>query len=125
MPRLLDPMEVGVILEWLAADGSTVRAGGEIVEIETDETDVAFETEETGVLRHRVPPETVVPAGSPIGYVEPADPPAPLSIEPDGPVRAEAGEPSAATVEAGSVVPTVYTPHLTPSESAVRFLFGK
>ena len=97
MPRLSDSMEEGVILDWLAADGSTVQAGDEIVEIETDKTNIAFEAEETGVLRHRVAPGATVPVGSPIGYVEPADAPAPPAT-----VR----EPEQETVGAAAPAPT-------------------
>jgi pyruvate dehydrogenase E2 component (dihydrolipoamide acetyltransferase) len=70
MPRLSDSMEEGVILDWLAADGTTVAAGEEIVEIETDKTNVSFEAEESGVLRHQAQAGSVVKVGDPIGFIE-------------------------------------------------------
>jgi pyruvate dehydrogenase E2 component (dihydrolipoamide acetyltransferase) len=50
MPRLSDSMEEGTIVRWLVADGATVAAGDEIVEIETDKATMPFEAEADGVL---------------------------------------------------------------------------
>ena len=70
MPRLSDSMEEGVILEWLVADGTTVNEGDEIVEIETDKTNVAFEAETSGILRHGAAPGDAVGVGARIGSIE-------------------------------------------------------
>jgi pyruvate dehydrogenase E2 component (dihydrolipoamide acetyltransferase) len=50
MPRLSDSMEEGTILAWLKQTGDEVTAGEEIVEIETDKANMAYEAEESGVL---------------------------------------------------------------------------
>ena len=70
MPRLSDSMEEGVILVWLVADGEAVAEGDEIVEVETDKTNVAFEAEVSGVLRHAAQPGDAIAVGAPIGIIE-------------------------------------------------------
>ena len=48
MPKLSDTMEEGTIVEWLVADGETVAAGDELVEIQTDKAVATYEAEEAG-----------------------------------------------------------------------------
>jgi pyruvate dehydrogenase E2 component (dihydrolipoamide acetyltransferase) len=50
MPRLSDSMDEGTILRWLKTDGDAVRAGEELVEIETDKATVVHDADEQGVL---------------------------------------------------------------------------
>jgi pyruvate dehydrogenase E2 component (dihydrolipoamide acetyltransferase) len=50
MPRLSDAMEEGTILQWLKHDGEEVRAGDELVEIETDKANMVYESPQTGFL---------------------------------------------------------------------------
>jgi pyruvate dehydrogenase E2 component (dihydrolipoamide acetyltransferase) len=57
LPRLSDSMEQGTILAWLKDDGDTVRAGEELVEIETDKATVVHPAEAGGRL------EILAPAG--------------------------------------------------------------
>lgn len=71
MPRLSDSMAEGVIACWTVDDGASVKTGDEIVEIETDKTNVAFEAEFDGVLRHGAREGDAVAVGAPIGSIEP------------------------------------------------------
>lgn len=50
MPRLSDSMEEGTILEWLKQVGDEVAVGDELVEIETDKANMAYESDVAGTL---------------------------------------------------------------------------
>ncbi len=50
MPRLSDSMEEGTILQWLKSVGEEVAVGEELVEIETDKANMAYESDTAGVL---------------------------------------------------------------------------
>ena len=50
MPRLSDSMEEGTILQWLKQVGDEVAVGDELVEIETDKANMAYESDVAGTL---------------------------------------------------------------------------
>ena len=50
MPRLSDSMEEGVVLKWLKSVGDEVAVGEELVEIETDKANMAYESDVAGTL---------------------------------------------------------------------------
>jgi pyruvate dehydrogenase E2 component (dihydrolipoamide acetyltransferase) len=50
MPRLSDSMEEGVILKWMKQVGDDVAVGDELVEIETDKANMAYESDVAGTL---------------------------------------------------------------------------
>ena len=50
MPRLSDSMEEGVILKWMKQVGDEVAVGDELVEIETDKANMAYESDVAGTL---------------------------------------------------------------------------
>ena len=50
MPRLSDSMEEGTILQWLKQVGDEVAVGDELVEIETDKANMAYECDVAGTL---------------------------------------------------------------------------
>jgi pyruvate dehydrogenase E2 component (dihydrolipoamide acetyltransferase) len=50
MPRLSDSMEEGVILRWMKQVGDEVAVGDELVEIETDKANMAYESDVAGTL---------------------------------------------------------------------------
>jgi pyruvate dehydrogenase E2 component (dihydrolipoamide acetyltransferase) len=50
MPRLSDSMEEGVILRWMKQVGDEVAIGDELVEIETDKANMAYESDVAGTL---------------------------------------------------------------------------
>jgi pyruvate dehydrogenase E2 component (dihydrolipoamide acetyltransferase) len=66
MPKLSDSMEQGTILSWLKADGDTIEAGEELVEIETDKAAATYEAEVSGVLQILVPEGESIAVGQPI-----------------------------------------------------------
>ena len=50
MPRLSDSMEEGTILAWMKKVGDEIAVGDEIVEIETDKANMAYESDVAGTL---------------------------------------------------------------------------
>ena len=48
MPRLSDSMEEGTILQWLKQVGDEIAVGDELVEIETDKANMAYESDAGG-----------------------------------------------------------------------------
>jgi pyruvate dehydrogenase E2 component (dihydrolipoamide acetyltransferase) len=70
MPRLSDSMEEGVVLKWLKQVGEEVAVGEELVEIETDKANMAYESDVAGTLTRIIAAEgEALPIGSPIAVV--------------------------------------------------------
>ena len=70
MPRLSDSMEEGTVLQWLKAVGDEVAVGDELVEIETDKANMAYEADVAGTLTEILVPEgETVAIGTPIARV--------------------------------------------------------
>jgi pyruvate dehydrogenase E2 component (dihydrolipoamide acetyltransferase) len=116
MPRLSDSMEEGTILTWLKQVGDEVAVGEELVEIETDKANMAYESDVAGTLTEILAGEgeTLV-IGAPIAVVgeahgaptsgeepasaepeagaeEPASPDEPAAPEPEPPTPADGPE---------------------------------
>jgi pyruvate dehydrogenase E2 component (dihydrolipoamide acetyltransferase) len=74
MPRLSDSMEEGTILQWLKGVGDEVAVGDELVEIETDKANMAYESDVAGTLSEILVQEgETVAIGTPIATVGAAD----------------------------------------------------
>jgi pyruvate dehydrogenase E2 component (dihydrolipoamide acetyltransferase) len=70
MPRLSDSMEEGTILQWLKQVGDEVAVGEELVEIETDKANMAYESDVAGTLTEILAQEgDTLPIGTPIARV--------------------------------------------------------
>jgi len=69
MPKLSDSMEQGTILTWLKADREQVRAGEDLLEIETDKATVTHQADVDGILEIIAPEGTTLPVGAPIARV--------------------------------------------------------
>jgi pyruvate dehydrogenase E2 component (dihydrolipoamide acetyltransferase) len=70
MPRLSDSMEEGTVLQWLKQVGDEVAVGDELVEIETDKANMAYESDVAGTLSEILVQEgETVPIGTPIAQV--------------------------------------------------------
>ena len=106
MPRLSDSMEEGTILQWLKQVGDEVAVGDELVEIETDKANMAYESDVAGTLTEILAQEgETLPIGSPIARVGDSD---------EGPDRSAAGPATDAEGPAGGRTASV----LGPSASA-------
>jgi pyruvate dehydrogenase E2 component (dihydrolipoamide acetyltransferase) len=103
MPRLSDSMEEGTILTWLKKVGDEVAVGDELVEIETDKANMAYEADVAGTLTEILAQEgETLPIGSPIARIGESNGERP-SAGPAGP--AAAGDPPPAAEQQG-VPPT-------------------
>jgi len=112
MPRLSDSMEEGTILAWLKHTGDEVTAGEEIVEIETDKANMAYEAEESGVLTVLAEAGETVALGAAIARIGAA-------VAPDDaaePVVSN-GEPAVAAPDASAVGSV---PERAPTSSRAR-----
>ncbi len=70
MPRLSDSMEEGTILTWLKKVGDEISIGDELVEIETDKANMAYESDVAGTLTEILAQEgDTLPIGTPIARV--------------------------------------------------------
>src|SRR5215218_4383520 len=70
MPRLSDSMEEGTILTWLKQIGDEIAVGDELVEIETDKANMAYESDTAGTLQEILAQEgETLPIGSPIARI--------------------------------------------------------
>jgi pyruvate dehydrogenase E2 component (dihydrolipoamide acetyltransferase) len=70
MPRLSDSMEEGTVLQWLKAVGDEISIGDELVEIETDKANMAYESDVEGTLSEILVQEgETVAIGTPIARV--------------------------------------------------------
>jgi pyruvate dehydrogenase E2 component (dihydrolipoamide acetyltransferase) len=70
MPRLSDSMEEGVVLKWLKQVGDEVAVGDELVEIETDKANMAYESDVAGTLTEILAQEgDTLEIGAPIAIV--------------------------------------------------------
>ncbi len=70
MPQMGYDMQQGTVVRWLKSEGSQVKTGEVIAEIETDKAVVEFESYASGVLtRILVPEGTTVPVGQPIAIL--------------------------------------------------------
>jgi pyruvate dehydrogenase E2 component (dihydrolipoamide acetyltransferase) len=106
MPRLSDSMEEGTVLQWLKAVGDEIAVGDELVEIETDKANMAYEADVAGTLAEILVQEgETVPIGTPIARVgdageavpsqaqeepAPAPPPQTTTAAPAPPIAVEA-----------------------------------
>jgi pyruvate dehydrogenase E2 component (dihydrolipoamide acetyltransferase) len=107
MPRLSDSMEEGTILAWIKQEGEEVALGEEIVEIETDKANMAYEADVAGTLTEILAKEgQTLAIGEPIAVIgerdpsettSPKDPPAPPASG-DASEEAPAPEPQRAPV---------------------------
>jgi pyruvate dehydrogenase E2 component (dihydrolipoamide acetyltransferase) len=70
MPRLSDSMEEGTVLKWMKGVGDEVAVGDELVEIETDKANMAYESDVAGTLTEVLAQEgDTLPIGAPIAIV--------------------------------------------------------
>ena len=113
MPRLSDSMEEGTILAWLKQVGDEVAVGDELVEIETDKANMAYESDVAGVLTEILAKEgETLPIGTPIARVGDGEGSAPQDA---GPV---ADDVSPALRESPSSTPPASEGEVAPAPAA-------
>ena len=98
MPRLSDSMEEGVVLKWMKQVGDEVAVGEELVEIETDKANMAYESDVAGTLTEILAPEgETLPIGAPIAVVGDPDKGSAPPKDDKGPASQAAGPVADAT----------------------------
>ena len=118
MPRLSDSMEEGTILQWLKAVGDDIAVGDELVEIETDKANMAYESDVAGTLSEILVQEgETVAIGTPIAQVgdsdegsDGADNGEGQAAQPAGPVAAGDPPPPAVAKASSGVGPPTAPP---------------
>jgi pyruvate dehydrogenase E2 component (dihydrolipoamide acetyltransferase) len=100
-------MEEGTILTWLKQVGDEVAVGDELVEIETDKANMAYESDVAGTLTEILAQEgETLPIGSPIARIGEGDSGEGQSAPPAGPVAAGEPPPPVAKASSGEASPT-------------------
>ena len=102
MPRLSDSMEEGTVLQWLKQIGDEVAIGDELVEIETDKANMAYESDVAGTLA-----EILVEEGETVAIGEPI---ARIGDSGGGTVRSAAGPVAEEGGPAGGSTPSSTPP---------------
>src|SRR4249919_4131320 len=114
MPRLSDSMEEGTILQWFKQVGDDVSVGDELVEIETDKANMAYESDVAGTLSEILVQEgETVAIGTPIARVDgggPAGTDEGSAASAAGPVAGEGGALRADAERPSSTPPTPTPP---------------
>jgi pyruvate dehydrogenase E2 component (dihydrolipoamide acetyltransferase) len=111
MPRLSDSMEEGTILSWLKEVGDEVAVGDELVEIETDKANMAYESDTAGTLTEILAQEgETLPIGSPIARIGAGDSDKGPAAESAGPVAAGDPPPPAVAKASSEEVPPTAPP---------------
>jgi pyruvate dehydrogenase E2 component (dihydrolipoamide acetyltransferase) len=117
MPRLSDSMEEGTILAWLKQEGEEVALGEELVEIETDKANMAYEADVAGTLTQILAKEgETLPIGSPIAVIGEPSGEGPTARS-AGPVADEGTSSSQAAGEAPSSAPPAEGAGVTDGET--------
>lgn len=69
MPKLGLNMEAGLLVRWLVPDGSAVKPGDILYELETDKVTTEVEADSAGILRQTVAEGESVPVAGVVGYI--------------------------------------------------------
>jgi len=108
MPRLSDSMEEGTVLQWLKQVGDEVAVGDELVEIETDKANMAYESDVAGTLSEILVQEgETVAIGTPIARVGDSEG---VTRDGEGTERSAAGPAAAVEGPAGGGFASVLGP---------------
>jgi len=110
MPRLSDSMEEGTILSWMRKVGDEISVGDEIVEIETDKANMAYESDVAGTLTEILAEEgETLAIGTPIARVGGSSEGSEAGDSPEGSEAGDSPEGSEASAAGpvGAASPTV------------------
>jgi 2-oxoglutarate dehydrogenase E2 component (dihydrolipoamide succinyltransferase) len=91
VPGVGESITEGIVARWLKTDGSAVKAGEPLFELETDKASNEVPASSSGVLKIAVAEGTTVPVGATIGSIDPDGQPAAAAEAPKAPAaQAEA-----------------------------------
>jgi 2-oxoglutarate dehydrogenase E2 component (dihydrolipoamide succinyltransferase) len=112
VPKVSESISEGILASWLKPDGSTVKAGEPLYELETDKASQVFISPSAGILKIQVPEGETVQVESVIGTIDPdaapvAKAPAPAPATPKVAEPAPAPTPAVATESSNGGVATM------------------
>ncbi len=96
VPGVGESITEGILSRWLVADGSQVKAGDPLFELETDKATNIVPAPASGVLKFGAAEGDVVAIGASIGTIDPAGTPAPAAKPAEKAPPAAAAKPEAA-----------------------------
>lgn len=115
VPRLAESISEATLVEWLKADGASVRADEPIASLETDKATVDIVADASGVLTHTHKVGDVVKVGDVLGRIAPgATPVAPATEPAPTPAAAPAAAPTLAAPANPAAAPAT-APVLSPA----------
>jgi 2-oxoglutarate dehydrogenase E2 component (dihydrolipoamide succinyltransferase) len=97
VPGVGESISEGILARWLKPDGSAVKAGEPLFELETDKASTVVPAESSGTLKIEVSEGQTVAIGAVLGSIDPsAAPTGPAQVAPTTPATAAAPQASAA-----------------------------
>ena len=109
VPGVGESITEGILARWLKPDGSLVKAGEPLFELETDKANNVVPAGSTGVLKIAVAEGETVAIGATIGTLDPAATPAevaaPAQAQAASSAPASASAPSASSLAAAAAAP--------------------
>jgi 2-oxoglutarate dehydrogenase E2 component (dihydrolipoamide succinyltransferase) len=108
VPKVSESISEGILAHWLKPDGSVVKAGEPLYELETDKASQVFIAPAAGTLRIQVAEQTTVQVESVIGTIDPeagpaAGSPAPARVPEPARVAATPSQSTAEPSQAAAV----------------------
>ena len=105
VPGVGESISEGILARWLKPDGSPVKAGEPLFELETDKASNVVPATSSGVLKVAVPEGTTVPIGATVGTIDPEGQPAAASAKTAPQEAAAPAKPAAVPSNGGASVP--------------------
>lgn len=121
MPVLGNSVEEVRIIQWFKQVGDSVAVGDKLAEVETDKTNIDFESPEAGVIRKiLVEPDAYVKVEAPVIVIGTADEPIEgITADAPSPAPASTAPVAEAAPSPGPVASVIAPPPTLPRESAV------
>ena len=99
VPKVSESISEGILASWLKPDGSVVKAGEPLYELETDKASQVFISPGAGILKIGVPEGETVQVESVIGTIDPDAAPSVKSAEPAKPSTTAVAAPASKAPE--------------------------
>src|SRR5271157_6656480 len=104
VPGVGESITEGILARWLKSDGSLVKAGEPLFELETDKANNVVPAGSTGVLKIAAAEGETVAIGATIGTLDPAATPAEVAAPAQAQASASMTAPSASSPAAAAAV---------------------
>ncbi|WP_337177272.1 2-oxoglutarate dehydrogenase complex dihydrolipoyllysine-residue succinyltransferase [Paludisphaera sp.] len=112
VPSVGESISEGILAKWLVADGSAVKAGDPLYELETDKASNVVPAPASGVLKVQAAEGDVVAIGATVGVIDPSAAPAKAEAKP----KADAPAKDAPKADApANAIPDGASGHLSPA----------